>query len=75
VTDAAVTLTYDMETDSTGRRLGSMGESAPVTTRMDSPGRYRAGVNFTMAGQWLVRVSIARGGKQEGQGQFLVTVR
>lgn len=75
VTDASVILTYDMETDSIGRRMASMGEAARATARMDSPGRYRAPVTFSMAGQWAVRVAIARGGQPEGQGVFLVTVR
>lgn len=75
VTDAAVTLTYDMETDSIGRRMAGMGEPARAMARMNSPGRYTAPVTFTMAGQWAVRVAIARGGQPEGQGVFLVTVR
>ncbi|MBI4737829.1 MAG: FixH family protein [candidate division NC10 bacterium] len=75
VTDAAVTLTYDMETDSIGRRMAGMGEPGRAAARMDSPGRYSAPVSFRMAGQWMVRVAIDRGGRQEGQGEFLVTVR
>ncbi len=75
VTDAAVTLTYDMETDGIGRRMAGMGEPGRATARMDSPGRYSAPVSFRMAGQWMVRVAIDRGGRQEGQGEFLVTVR
>jgi hypothetical protein len=75
VTDAAVTLTYYMETDSTGRRMDGMGPPARATVRMESPGRYMAPVNFTMAGQWTVRVAIARSGHEQGQGVFLVTVR
>ncbi len=74
VTNAEVTLTYDMETDGIGRRTGGMGE-AVATAHMDSPGRYTAPITFSMAGQWAVRVGIARGGRQEGQGVFLVTVR
>jgi hypothetical protein len=75
VTDAEVSMIYDMETDSLGRRMAGMGEPARATARMESPGRYTAPVNFTMAGQWRVRVAIDRGGRQEGQGEFLVTVR
>jgi len=75
VTDAAVTLTYDMETDSIGRRMAGMGAPARMAAHLDGPGRYVAPVTFTMAGQWRVRVAIARGGRQEGQGEFLVTVR
>lgn len=75
VTDAAVTLTYDMETDSIGRRMPGMGEPGRAAARMDSPGRYSAPVRFAMAGQWRVRVAIDRGRRREGQGEFLVTVR
>jgi hypothetical protein len=75
VADAAVTLTYDMETDSFGRRMAGMGEPGRATARMESPGRYVAPVTFTMAGQWTVRATITRGGRHEGQGVFLVTVR
>jgi len=75
VTDAMVTLAYDMETDSIGRRMAGMGEPGRATARMNSPGDYSALVTLTMAGQWRLRVAIARGGRQEGQGEFLVTVR
>lgn len=75
VSDAQVALTYDMQTDSIGRPMAGMGNPGRALARMDSPGRYTALVTFTMAGQWAVRVAIARGGRQEGQGEFLVTVR
>lgn len=75
VTDAAVTLTYEMATDSIGRRMAGMGPPGRIAAHLDAPGRYVAPVIFTMAGQWRVRVAIARGGRQEGQGEFLVTVR
>lgn len=75
VSDAEVTLTYDMETDSIGRRMAGMGEPGRATARMESSGRYTAPVTFPMAGQWAVRVAIARAGRPEGQGAFLVTVR
>jgi len=75
VTDADVSLTYDMQTDGLGRPMAGMGEPGRVTARMASPGRYVAPVTFTMAGQWAVRVSIGRGGRQEGQAMFLVVVR
>lgn len=75
VTDAAVTLTYDMDTDSLGRRMAGMGDPGQATARVDSRGGYSAPVSFTMAGQWRVRVAIARDGREEGQGEFLVTVR
>ena len=75
IANAEVTLQYDMETNSIGRRMAGMGEPDRATAHMDSPGRYTAPVTFSMAGQWAVRVAIARGGKPEGQGVFLVTVR
>jgi hypothetical protein len=75
VTDADVSLTYDMQTDGIGRPMVGMGPPGRATARMESPGRYVAPVTFTMAGQWAVRVSINRGGQQEGQGMFLVVVR
>lgn len=75
VTDAEVTLQYDMERDSIGRPMSGMGDPGRATARMDSPGRYTAPVTFTVAGQWRVRVAIARAGRPEGQGAFLVTVR
>jgi len=75
ISDAKVTVTYDMETDSIGRRMAGMGAPGRMAAHLDSPGRYVAPVTFTMAGQWRVRVAIARGGRQEGQGEFLVTVR
>ncbi len=75
VSDAEVIVSYEMETDSIGRRMAGMGEPGRATARMDSPGRYSAPVTFTMAGQWRVRAAIDRGGSQEGQGEFLVTVR
>ena len=75
VTDAAVTLTYDMETDSIGRRMGSMRPPGRIAAHLDAPGRYIVPVTFTMAGQWRVRVAISRMGQQEGQGEFWVTVR
>ena len=75
VSNAQVTLTYDMETDSIGRRMAGMGAPGRMAAHLDGPGRYVAPVTFTMAGQWRVRFAIARGGRQEGQGEFLVTVR
>jgi len=75
VSDAQVALTYEMQTDSIGRPMAGMGDPGRALARMDSPGRYTALVTFTMAGQWRVRVAIDRGGRQEGQGEFLVTVR
>ena len=75
VTDAEVSLTYDMQTDGIGRPMMGMGPPGRATARMASPGRYVAPVTFTMAGQWAVRVSIDRGGRPEGQGMFLVVVR
>ncbi len=75
VTDAEVTVTYDMQTDSSGRPMGGMGAPGRATARMASPGRYTTAVTFPMAGQWAVRASIVRGGRPEGQGMFLVTVR
>jgi hypothetical protein len=75
ISDAKVSVTYDMETDSIGRPMVGMGDPGRAMARMNSPGRYTALVTFTMAGQWRVRVAIARGGRQEGQGEFLVTVR
>jgi hypothetical protein len=75
VTDAAVTLTYDMERDSSGRPMSGMGKPDRAMARMDSAGRYSVPVNFSMAGQWMVRVAIARAGRHEGEGAFLVTVR
>ena len=75
VTDAEVILAYDMQTDSIGRRMAGMGEPARATADMNAPGRYVAPVNFPMAGQWVVRVAIRRGGRSEGEGVFLVTVR
>ncbi len=70
VADAEVNLTYDMHTDSIGRRMEGMGEPGRTTARLEVPGRYVAPVNFTMAGQWTVRAAIARGGRHEGQGEF-----
>ena len=75
VTDAEVTLHYDMERDSIGRPMSGMGEPGRAPARMHSPGRYTAPVTFTRAGQWMVRVTIARAGRPAGQGAFLVTVR
>jgi hypothetical protein len=75
VTDAEVALTYDMERDSIGRPMSGMGEPGRAMARMDSPGRYSVPVTFPMAGQWMVRIAIARRGQPEGQGMFLVTVR
>ncbi len=75
VTDAEVTVTYDMQTDSSGRPMGGMGAPSRATARMASPGRYTTAVTFPMAGQWAVRASIVRGARAEGQGMFLVTVR
>ncbi|HSD51811.1 MAG TPA: FixH family protein [Candidatus Methylomirabilis sp.] len=75
ISDAKVTVTYDMETDSIGRRMAGMGAPGRMAAHLDAPGRYVAPVTFTMAGQWRVRAAIARGGRQEGQGEFLVTVR
>jgi hypothetical protein len=75
VTNADVSLTYGMQTDGIGRAMVGMGEPGRATARMESPGRYLAPVTFTMAGQWAVRVSIERGGRQEGQGMFLLVVR
>lgn len=75
VTDAEVTLHYDMERDSIGRPMSGMGEPGRAPARMHSPGRYTARVTFTRAGQWMVRVTIARAGRPAGQGAFLVTVR
>jgi hypothetical protein len=75
VTDAAVTLTYDMEADSIGRRMTGMGAPGPIAAHLGAPGRYVAPVNFAMAGQWRVRVTISRMGQREGQGEFWVTVR
>jgi hypothetical protein len=66
---------YDMESDSIGRRMAGMGPPGRTAAHFESPGRYTAPVNFTMAGQWRVRIAIDRGGRQEGQGEFLVTVR
>jgi hypothetical protein len=64
-----------MQTDSIGRRMEGMGPPSPAVAHLDAPGRYVVPVNFAMAGQWMVRVVIVRGGRQEGQGVFLVTVR
>jgi hypothetical protein len=75
VTDADVSLTYHMQADGTGRPMAGMGEPGRATARMASPGRYGAAVTFTMSGQWAVRVSVERGGRQEGQGMFLLVVR
>ena len=75
VTNAAVTLTYDMEADSIGRRMAGMRPPGRIAAHLDAPGRYIAPVTFTLAGQWRVRVAISRMGQQEGQGEFLVTVR
>jgi hypothetical protein len=75
VTDATVSLTYDMERDSIGRPMSGMGGPGRAIARMDSAGRYSVPVTFSMAGQWRVRVAIDRGRRQEGQGEFLVTVR
>ncbi|OGB95808.1 MAG: hypothetical protein A2Z31_04810 [candidate division NC10 bacterium RBG_16_65_8] len=75
VTDAGVSLTYDMQTDGSGRPMVGTSPPGRATARMESPGRYVAPVTFTLAGQWAVRVSIDRGGRQEGQGMFLVVVR
>jgi YtkA-like len=75
VTDAEVTLHYDMGRDSMGRPMSGMGDPGRSQARMNSPGRYTAPVNFMMAGQWTVRVAITRGGRDEGQGTFLITVR
>jgi YtkA-like len=75
VADAAVTLTYDMETDSSGRRMAGMSEPGRIAARMHAPGRYVAPMTFSMAGQWVVRVAIVRAGREEGQGSFLVIVR
>ncbi|HEX9900198.1 MAG TPA: FixH family protein, partial [Candidatus Methylomirabilis sp.] len=72
---AKVTVTYDMVTDSIGRRMAGMGPPGRMAAHLDGPGRYVAPVTFTMAGQWRVRVAIDRAGRQEGQGEFLVTVR
>ena len=75
VTNAAVTLTYDMEADSIGRRMAGMRPPGRIAAHLDAPGRYIAPVTFTLAGQWRVRVAISRMGQQEGQGEFWVTVR
>jgi hypothetical protein len=75
VTNVEVSLTYDMQTDGIGRPMKEMAPPSRATARMASPGRYVAPVNFTMAGQWAVQVSIERGGRPEGQGKFVVVVR
>lgn len=75
VSNAKVTVTFDMETDSIGRRMGAMGPPGHIAAHLDAPGRYVAPVTFTMAGQWGVRIAIVRGEQPEGQGVFLVTVR
>lgn len=75
VSDAEVIVGYEMETDSIGRRMAGMGPPSRIAAHLDAPGLYVAPVNFTMAGQWALYVAIARGGRQEGQGRFLVTVR
>jgi hypothetical protein len=75
VTNAEVAVLYDMERDSIGRPMAGMGGPDRAEARLDGPGRYTTPVSFTMAGQWRVRVGIARGGRQEGEGVFLVTVR
>jgi hypothetical protein len=75
VTDADVSVTYDMQTDGSGRPMAGMGEPGRATARMASPGRYVTPVTFTMAGQWAVRVTVGRGGQAAGQGTFLVVVR
>jgi hypothetical protein len=75
VTDAKVTLTYEMERDSIGRPMRGMGEPGRAMARMDSAARYSVPLTFPMAGQWRARLTIARGGRPEGQGEFLTTVR
>jgi hypothetical protein len=75
VTDATVSLTYDMERDSIGRPMSGMGGPGRAIARMDSAGRYSVPVTFSMAGQWRVRVAILRAGEPAGEGTFLVTVR
>lgn len=75
VTDADVSLTYDMQTDGSGRPMAGMGEPGRARARMEAAGRYVAPVAFSTAGQWTVRVAIDRDGRQEGRGVFLVVVR
>jgi hypothetical protein len=75
VTDADVSLTYDMQTDGMGRPMAGMGEAGRARARMEAAGWYVAPVAFSMAGQWAVRVAIDRDGRQEGRGVFLVVVR
>jgi hypothetical protein len=75
VSDAQVTLSYDMETDSIGRRMEGMGPPGRIAAHLGAPGRYVAPVNIIMAGLWRVRAAIARGGRPEGQGEFPATVR
>lgn len=75
VSNAKVSVIYDMVTDSIGRRMEGMGPPGRIATHLNAPGRYGAPVTFAMAGQWRVRLAIARGGEPEGEGTFLVTVR